>query len=818
MSDFITVITATSPVNKRFVLHPNGHLEKISVAALGSGVAQSVHVPNVDALAKVLREVADSLYKVIVPGRWCGDDGKPFNIVTKPVLAKLLGVPEDDLPREIVEIGGKRYAARTRQCIEPSSWILLDADNPEGIPDDWAAMDAAQRLALWERLLPGIGAVASVEMRSSSARVRRRDEPERGPSHIWLRISDPSRLDVLRAHVEVAQVNTGLSFACPHRSRADRNKIIAHSHRGLYDLSVWDPSRIVFVARPDISAAPGYVVDDADVAIVDSNPSLDISHIREPDAEALREYKARTGVSRALRRSRSGGFSQVSRGELTWDTEIESRGVVKPLREWVDGMKPGAKLRCEAPFRVSSSEAAFIAFDRSGEPFVYDSGTATTFRLASPLRDLVEEFNERYALVNESGKALVFERKHDSVLQRDYFEAISVEDFKKLHLNKQVEVSRTKKGEPRYIDAGTAWLRDPKRREYLGGVVCDPSGTRTAHDQLNIWMGFGVEPRPGSWALLQDHLLDNICSGNKDLFDYTMKWMARLVQNPAQQGEIAIVLKGGEGTGKGTLAKALLRLLGSHGFTTASAEHLTGRFNGHMRGCVFMFADEALYAGNKRDASVLKAIVTEPVLAVEAKYRNAAQVPNYLHVMMASNAEWVVPASLDSRRFFVLDVSTVRANDHVYFAAIQAELDDGGYAAMLHDLLHYDLKDFNVRRVPVTSALVEQRERTLEGPHAWWRDVLHVGQITAYPGGLELDWRDFFPTRSLYEAYCGHAKRQRNYRLMGDAEFGRFLTRMGGTRTKPGTTDRVWGYRFGTLEEAREAFCRATGLNVDWPE
>jgi hypothetical protein len=818
VSDFITVITALSPVNKRFVLHPNGQLEKIPVAKLGRGVAQSVHVDNADALANVLREVGGSHYKVIVPGRWRGDDGKPFNIVTKHELAKMLGVSADNLPHEIVEIDGKRYAARYRPCIEPSSWIVLDADSPEGIPEDWAAMDAVQRLPLWEGFLPGIGAVTSVEMRSSSDRVRRPDDPERGPSHIWLRISDPSRLDVLRAHVAVAHVNTGLSFKCPHRSRTDRTKTIGYSHRGLYDLSVWNPGRIVFVAQPDISAAPGYVVDDADVHIFDGNPSLDISHIREPDAAALREYKARSGISWALRRSRSGGFSQVSRGELTWDTEIESCRVVKTLREWVDGMKPDDKLRCEAPFRVSSSEAAFIAFDRSCEPFVYDSGTATTYRLATPLWDLVNEFNGRYALVNESGKALVFERKHDSVLQRDYFEAISVEDFKKLYLNRRVEAGRTKKGEPRYVDAGTAWLEHPERRQYLGGVVCDPSGTRTAHDQLNIWMGFGVEPRPGSWALLQNHLLENICSGNKEHFDYTMKWMARLVQNPAQQGEVAIVLRGGEGTGKGTLAKALLRLLGSHGFTTASAEHLTGRFNGHMRGCVFMFADEALYAGNKRDASTLKAIVTEPVLAVEAKYRNAAQVPNYLHVMMASNAEWVVPASLDSRRFFVLDVSPVRANDHVYFAAIQAELDDGGYAAMLHDLLHYDLKDFNVRRVPVTAALVEQRERTLEGPHAWWRDVLHVGQVTAYPGGLELDWGDFFPTRSLYEAYCGHAKRQRNYRLMGDAEFGRFLTWMGGTRTKPGTTDRIWGYRFGTLEEAREAYCRATGLNVDWPE
>ena len=819
MSDYITVITASSPVNKRFVEHPDGSVEKIGTATLVSGVAQSRHVSDVDAMAALIEEVSESRNLVIVPGRWRGDDGTPFRIVTKNTLMQRLGVDDENLPTAIVEVRGQRYAARLKRQLEPSSWLLFDADSPEGIPPEWAAMDAAQRLVPFERLLPGVGAVERVEMRSSSARVRRPGEPERGPSHIWMKVNDTQKVDILRAAVDIMQVNAGLSFECPNRSRADRTKIISRPRRGLFDTSVWNPGRIVFVSRPDITAAPGHVLDDADVGIVDGAPSLDISHIREPDAAALRDYKIRTGISRALRRSRSGGLSQVSRGELTLETEIEVRGVVKTLRQWVEDMKPGDKLRCEAPFRVSSSEAAFVAFDKSGEPFVHDSGTATTYRLSTPLGDLVEEFNERYAMVNEGGKALVFERKRDQVLLREYFEAINVEDFKKLYLNRLVEIGRTKKGEPRYLDAGTAWLRHPERRQYLGGVVCDPSGARAAADQLNIWMGYGVEPCPGgSWALLRQHILENICRGNDVDDRYLTGWMARLVQHPAQQGEVAVVLRGGEGTGKGTLAKALLRLFGSHGFTTASAEHLTGRFNGHMRGCVFMFADEALYAGNKRDASVLKALVTEPVLAVEAKYRNAGQVPNFLHLMMASNADWVIPASLDSRRFFVLDVGSARAKDYAYFAAIQAELDSGGYEAMLYDLLHYDLTGFDVRRVPVTDALIDQRQRTLEGPEAWWRDVLYVGRVKAHLGSGGHDWLDFFPTEPLYEAYCAHVQRQRGYRPVGDAEFGRFLTGMGGMRTKPGTIHRVWGYRFGTLEEARVSFCQATGLKVDWLE
>src|SRR5262249_5218298 len=137
--------------------------------------------------------------------------------------------------------------------------------------------------------------------------------------------------------------------------------------------------------------------------------------------------------------------------------------------------------------------------------------------------------------------------------------------------------------------------------------------------------------------------------------------------------------------------------------------HLTGNFNGHLRDCIFLFADEAFFPGNPAHVGVLKSIITEPHLTIEAKYQNAVLAPNFVHLMMASNEDWVVPASLEARRFFVLDVLPTHANNHVYFGAIQAELDSGGFEAMLHDLLKHDISTFNVRRVPSTTGLQSQK-------------------------------------------------------------------------------------------------------------
>jgi hypothetical protein len=42
-------------------------------------------------------------------------------------------------------------------------------------------------------------------------------------------------------------------------------------------------------------------------------------------------------------------------------------------------------------------------------------------------------------------------------------------------------------------------------------------------------------------------------------------------------------------------------------------------------------------------------------------------------------------------------------------------METGGYEAMLHDLLAYDLSHFNVRRVPITDALQEQKSSASPG-------------------------------------------------------------------------------------------------------
>ena len=108
-------------------------------------------------------------------------------------------------------------------------------------------------------------------------------------------------------------------------------------------------------------------------------------------------------------------------------------------------------------------------------------------------------------------------------------------------------------------------------------------------------------------------------------------------------------------------------------------------------------------------------LITEPHFKVEPKGVDAFTVPNMLMIFMASNNDWVVPAGASARRYFVLDVSEKHKQDYAYFDAIDKELDNGGRAALLHFLLNRDLTKFNIRAVPQTQALADQKARSRRG-------------------------------------------------------------------------------------------------------
>ena len=331
-----------------------------------------------------------------------------------------------------------------------------------------------------------------------------------------------------------------------------------------------------------------------------------------------------------------------------------------------------------------------------------------------PVPQFVLEMNKQYFLTYYDGQTRVYREAVDPVTKKGRLEPFSLGSFRSLHGNRMVKTSVA--GKTRMKPMGQAWLEHEGRRQY-DGIVMAPLAHVAGY--YNRWSGFSVVPTRGAWSRMKDHIRNIICSKDQVMFNYVMGWMANMVQHPEEAGQVALVLKGGKGAGKGMLGNCLCELLGQHSQHVTQSSHLTGKFNSHFIDCVFLFADEAFCTGDKQGEQVLKTMITEPELQIEGKSKNLKSAPNMLHILMASNEEWVVPASTDERRFCVLNVSNERQRDFVYFKAILEEMRSGGLAAMLFDLQHYDLGDFEVRDAPETQGLLEQKKRTLEVLSSW---------------------------------------------------------------------------------------------------
>jgi hypothetical protein len=325
------------------------------------------------------------------------------------------------------------------------------------------------------------------------------------------------------------------------------------------------------------------------------------------------------------------------------------------------------------------------------------------------------------------------------------YERMGERDFQLLHRNQWAEVEVVENGQTamKRVQLGKYWLDHAKRRTYER-VVFDPTpGAVVPPGTLNLWRGFAVTPTPGRWPRLDAHLREVICGGVDSYYRYFRRSLARAVQRPDLRGEVANVLRGAKGAGKGVVGNALARAFGQHGLHISSPHHLTGHFNAHLRDCAFLFVDEGFWAGDKAGESVLKALITEPTMMIEAKYQNAVSVENRLSILMASNADWVVPATRDERRFFVLDVAETHVGDRPYFRVLHEELENGGLAAFLYDLHHDDLSGFDHRDVPSTGALEQQIVQSMDPMDEWWYERLREGRLLAMdgpPGAVSGDW------------------------------------------------------------------------------
>jgi len=447
--------------------------------------------------------------------------------------------------------------------------------------------------------------------------------------------------------------------------------------------------------------------------------------------------------------------------------------------------------------------------------------------------DFIDVLNKKHAVIMLGGRCRILNiSKELSTQNQISFSAIR--DFYNRYSNQRIPNPLAgQRGQNKTLSIAKEWMKAPERREF-SDIVFSP-GQETPSDVYNLWSGFAVEPIQGNWNLYRDHIKNVIAGGNNYTFKWIMSWMARIIQDPGgHRPGTSIVLRGGQGTGKGCFASIFGRLLGRHFLQINNQHQLIGRFNSHLQNIILLFVDEGFWGGNKAGEGVIKGLVTEKHLTIENKGENAYTIDNHLNLIMASNSEWVVPSGLDERRFFTIDISEKHQQDKKYFDAIFKQMDGAGCSAMFYDLLHYDREAANIdiSTFPKTTAVMSQVIETMTPVQSFWYETLRNGDFvtfdgTSYNKNTAQGWQEKsqkISSEKVYQAFITFCD-TRGFRFKsGKSIFGKTLKILcpnieksqGTEMLADGTTRRFWQYNFPVLYQCQEDFSEKVKINIDW--
>ena len=269
-----------------------------------------------------------------------------------------------------------------------------------------------------------------------------------------------------------------------------------------------------------------------------------------------------------------------------------------------------------------------------------------------------------------------------------------------------------------------------EKRKIYSDVTFDPTN-KNASTVFNMWRGRGLDSeKGGDWSILREHIFTNVCNSNPWLFAYFICTIALWVQFPAERAGVGILIKGLQGTGKSKVTEWICQLWPDHSMDITDEEQLFGRFNEAVARCVVLNCAEAIFIGNAKYRSKLKAMHTNLTINVEPKGRAIKTQPSMLHMLYTSNEDRAIPATPEERRFFALEIGIGKMKDVPYFRGLDRAMNNGGLEGFLWDMEHLKLPSyFEAQNPPITAAFLNQVKANFEPWQKWLYDCLVLGEI-----------------------------------------------------------------------------------------
>lgn len=323
------------------------------------------------------------------------------------------------------------------------------------------------------------------------------------------------------------------------------------------------------------------------------------------------------------------------------------------------------------------------------------------------------------------------------------------------------------------------WKLHPLRSVVrLSEVGFDPT-EKDKNIICNLWGGWPTEPKKGQCGILLS-LLEHLCSGeesgNTEVYQWVLKWLAYPIQNKGAKMRTALIFHGPQGAGKNLFFEAYAQIFGKYSRIVGQAE-IDDKFNDWASGKLFMIADEVVarqelfHIKNK-----IKALITGDTIRINPKNVAAHDEKNHVNIVFLSNEKQPLVLEKDDRRFAVIWApEKLHAN---YYSDVAEEVASGGIEALHDYLLNLPLGDFNEHsKPPMTRSKQDLIDINLDSTDRFIQEWLE--------GELE------FPvcpvlSEDLYKAYSDYCKKNGVIRPRDMGQFvGNIAKTYGWSKQKP---------------------------------
>lgn len=221
-------------------------------------------------------------------------------------------------------------------------------------------------------------------------------------------------------------------------------------------------------------------------------------------------------------------------------------------------------------------------------------------------------------------------------------------------------------------------------------------------DYLNTWRPSGIEPKEGDVTPLFE-LFDYVYGvGYREII---FKWMAWIVQNPAERHRWALLLMGKEQqVGKSTVCELMIDLLGRHNVKMINSKCVDDKFTGWIVDTQMAVIPELEQFDRRNLYDHLKHYIKDKNVAVRSMIVNPGDmVVSYANFVFTSNSDVPIIIPEGDTRFGVIKpiVTEKTKRPKSYYDQFHS-WKENNYSQILNFLLNVDLRGYDHRNPPDT--------------------------------------------------------------------------------------------------------------------